>query len=80
MSTFVNRGTVFSKLSDLKEGDRVEVTGFTCIKDHTICGVFKGPHGLYVRCADGKHYLEGQTVANNQYGGGDVMVGVRKVQ
>ena len=35
--------------------------GFTCLKKGQKCPVFFDPHGYdYVRCQQGRHYLEGQ--------------------
>jgi len=34
--------------------------GFTCLADGDVCKVRKDEHGLYVACAEGKHYLDGQ--------------------
>lgn len=48
------------KLTDLKEGDLVEVTGFRCMDEHSMKEVKVYEGHLYVDCYDGKHYLEGQ--------------------
>lgn len=49
------------KLADLKPMDTVIVDdGFTCMKGGTMRTVFEGKHGLYVTCAEGEHYLDGQ--------------------
>lgn len=48
------------KLSDLKAGDIVYTDdGFTCMKEgqHVVQG---DADGLFLKCADGQHYLEGQ--------------------
>lgn len=36
--------------------------GFTCMKDHAVRTVWAAPNGggLYVRCDDGQHFLDGQ--------------------
>lgn len=45
----------------LASGDRVEVDGgFTCIKPGLILTVRGDEHGLYIPCASGQHYLDGQ--------------------
>lgn len=33
---------------------------FTCIKPASVLSVLSDEHGLYVRCHDGNHYLDGQ--------------------
>ena len=52
-----------TQLSDLKVGDLVEVTGLTCLMDHTRHPVKADSGGrLYLDCADGEHMLDHQTV------------------
>ena len=50
------------KLSDLKAGDLVQVDdGFTCMRSGPrYVRVDKEDGRLYVHCAAGKHFLEGQ--------------------
>lgn len=48
------------KLTDLKIGDAVYTDdGFTCMKEgrHSVQG---DAGGLFLKCDEGKHYLEGQ--------------------
>jgi hypothetical protein len=48
------------KLADLKIGDTVHTDdGFTCMTEgpHTVQG---DDSGLFLKCNDGNHYLEGQ--------------------
>lgn len=48
------------KLTDLKIGDTVHTDdGFTCMKEgpHVVRG---DESGLFLKCDDGHHYLEGQ--------------------
>jgi hypothetical protein len=48
------------KLSDLKIGDQVHTDdGFTCMKE--ACHIVHGDErGLFLKCDEGKHYLDGQ--------------------
>ena len=59
----------------LKEGDLVEVTGFRCIDEHSVKEVKTVNGHLYVDCAGGKHYLEGQI--NDDTG---ELIGITKVK
>lgn len=49
------------KLSELKAGDRIKgFEGFGCIPDRAIRVVCDGPSGMYVKCREGTHMLDGQ--------------------
>lgn len=49
------------QLSDLKIGDVVYTDDcFTCLKQGIPHTVYGGADGLFIRCDDGKHFLEGQ--------------------
>lgn len=51
----------FANLKDLKAGDKVRTDGgFTCMPEGATRTVRAGEDGLYVRCDDGRHYLDGQ--------------------
>ena len=55
------------KLSDLKEGMSIHLdAGFTCIKEgnHSVHETKSGD--FYVRCADGKHFLDRQEDENGE--------------
>lgn len=48
------------KLDEVKEGDTIIADGgFTCMKAGPR-KVLSDEHGLFVECAEGKHYLDGQ--------------------
>lgn len=51
----------YAKEADVKAGD-VLVTdgGFTCMKDKELKTVCEDENGLYITCAEGHHYLDGQ--------------------
>lgn len=54
-------GRAYAKVSDVKEGDRLEVDGdFTCMKNGSVYTVCKDESGLFVLCKAGGHYLDGQ--------------------
>ena len=54
------QGRPWAKLSQLRDGDRVELDGgFICI-DAGIVQIMSRPSGLAFRCAHGHHYLSGQ--------------------
>jgi len=49
------------KLDDLSRGDiLIADGGFTCLNEGDLCRVHRDADGLYVRCAEGRHYLDGQ--------------------
>jgi len=63
-----------AKIKDIKAGDKVKVTGFTCIRNGEERMVhYGGKDGPFVFCSEGKHYLSGQ-IENDQY------VGIEKVK
>lgn len=48
------------KLADIKQGDVVVTdAGFTCMR-HGRHTVERDARGLFIRCDDGQHYLDGQ--------------------
>lgn len=49
------------KLTDLKPGDRIRTTrNWECLPEGTVRVVRKDDFGLYVKCREGEHYLDGQ--------------------
>jgi hypothetical protein len=72
-STTVDRqGREYARLSELYAGMYVQVdSGFTCLAPWTIHKVKRNEGRLFIGCADGHHYLEGQLAAN-----GDSLVGI----
>lgn len=53
-----------TKLQDIKPGDRLTADGgFSCLDKGASYAVrsAEDAKGLFVNCADGKHYLDGQT-------------------
>ena len=53
-------------VADLNKGDvLVADGGFDCIPEGKLCIVHEHPNGLYVDCARGKHFLEGQIDYDN---------------
>ncbi len=66
-------GRPYAKLSALKPGDRVIVDGdFDCMDAWITLEVLLAPDGLYLPCAEGRHYLNGQLLT----GDGDTLVGI----
>lgn len=52
------------KLQDVKPGDRlVPDAGFSCLRKGEAYAVrsAEDAKGLFINCADGRHYLDGQT-------------------
>lgn len=50
------------KLSEVSAGNfLVADGGFTCLAAGQKCEVKTDAAGLYIECADGRHYLDGQT-------------------
>lgn len=61
MSTCDNDGRPYAKLSLTKPGDMlIADAGFECILAWKSLEVKADLQGLYVDCAEGKHYLDGQ--------------------
>ena len=65
-------GAPYAREGEVREGDILRADGgFTCIPDGAELGVLfhedpeKG--GLYVECANGKHFLDGQLDDGDQY-------------
>lgn len=52
----------FAKLKSVKAGDILKTDGgFTCMPDGVLRKVQADADGkLWIRCGDGKHYLDGQ--------------------
>ena len=49
------------KLTELIPGDKIKgFAGFGCIPDNAVRIVRDSPSGLYVKCRDGVHLLDGQ--------------------
>lgn len=67
MSTHDTQGRPWARLTQLNEGDEVEVTGFTCIPDGAIRNVHHIPQGRYIVCSHGHHFLAGQTEGIDEY-------------
>lgn len=61
------------KITELKEGDTVEVSGFDCMEGKQNVLKTCDSHELYVRCNCGRHYLIGQ-LAND----GISLIGITK--
>lgn len=54
-------GTNYVTARDTKAGDIIRADdGFDCLKANEKYTVEQGPEGLFVRCVDGQHYLDGQ--------------------
>lgn len=50
------------KVAEVGPGTRLVADGgFTCLNDGAVVEVRSDDKGLYVPCAHGKHYLDGQT-------------------
>ena len=50
------------KTADLKPGDRLtNVANWECVPVKATRVVFACDKGLYVKCREGRHYLDGQT-------------------
>jgi hypothetical protein len=61
-------GREYAKLSDLKEGDIVELDrDFSCMSG--IVEIFHSDDGLYFVCIYGRHYLIGQMEADGSLTG-----------
>ena len=57
----------FPKLDDIKAGDWLKADrGFTCLKEDQVVLVHADEDGLFVPCADGRHYLDGQAGADGE--------------
>lgn len=55
------KGRKYATIKNIKEGDRVQCDGdFTCIPANAIRIVRKSDEGLYIKCSEGEHYLDGQ--------------------
>lgn len=57
----VNIGGPFPAIVSLRPGDKLTAdAGFNCIKKDEVVTVEQDAHGLFVKCSEGNHYLEGQ--------------------
>lgn len=71
MSSVTTRPRPTVKISDVKVGTVLFTDGgFTCMRPNSIATVYGDASGLFVRCDDGDHYLDGQE-------DGEVYVGFR---
>lgn len=61
-TTHDKSGRAYAKLSELKAGDRLVADGgFDCLEDGQLVVVkATAAGGLFVICAEGEHYLDGQ--------------------
>jgi hypothetical protein len=60
--------TDYAKEADVKAGDKlVADDGFTCIEPFKTLTVEEDDHGLFVSCAEGHHYLDGQLEDGDHY-------------
>ena len=63
------------RLSDLKPGDHIRgFEGFGCIPDKAVRTVQMNAAGLYVKCRNGNHYLDGQEDNDG------ILVGLEKIE
>lgn len=55
-------GKIIMELKDLKPGQILKAdAGFTCLEDSQLCHVHEDKtDGLFIKCANGSHYLCGQ--------------------
>jgi hypothetical protein len=54
-------GHEWARLSVLKAGDKIRTDdGFTCGINNKTLEVFADERGAFVRCDEGRHYLDGQ--------------------
>lgn len=68
------QGREYAKLSELKEGDQVQVDGdFTCMEPWSKLTVQRDGDGIFIPCRDGSHHLAGQA------DDGENIVGVYKL-
>lgn len=58
----------FAKVSDVSVGTKLVADGgFPCIADGAVVEVADEGRGLFVSCAEGRHYLDGQTDDGTEY-------------
>ncbi len=66
MSTHDTAGRPWAKLSELKQGDELEFDAdFTCDPNDEVDSEPDGR--LFVLCAEGKHYLDGQCTDDGEH-------------
>lgn len=54
-------GRPYATLAEVVRGTILQADGgFTCLAANDIRRVYHDADGLYIRCCEGKHYLEGQ--------------------
>lgn len=54
-------------IKDVRAGDVVVTDdGFTCLHDKRVLKIQEDDCGLFIPCAEGKHYLSGQTDDDGQ--------------
>jgi hypothetical protein len=57
----------FAQESEVKPGDRLICDGgFTCVPAGKRVKVMEAPNGLYFKCKEGRHYLDGQLGDNGE--------------
>lgn len=58
----------FAQIADVHEGTKLIADGgFTCLKAGAAVTVERGADGLFVPCADGKHFIDGQLDDGDEY-------------
>lgn len=63
------------RIDEVKPGDRlVPDDAFDCLEEGVPVEVRKDEDGLYVCCADGSHYLDGQL----DFDSGEFLIGFRR--
>lgn len=76
MSTHSIDGREWAKLSEIKEGDKLQVDAdFTCMEDGDVKLVKKRKDGFYVECNEKIHLLDSQLSHEDH----DHLVGMWKV-
>ena len=59
--------TNYININDIHAGDIIQIDGgFTCCKKGMRV-VYKDTDGLYFRCSEGRHYLDGQIENDDDY-------------
>lgn len=59
----------YAKISEVKAGTRlVTDAGFTCLRRNVRRLVRKDELGLYIKCSEGNHYLDGQAQGRHYIG------------
>ena len=67
-------GRPWAKISEVKVGDLLEPDGgFDCLECGAHLMVFHDSDGLFIKCSEGHHYLDGQIE-------GDHYIGLYKVE